>query len=135
MNFLNFVLANWDSILAVAAIVAVAIVCLIKQEKSIIFKMLYAMVTEAEKKYGDGTGELKLASVISAVYDKLPAVIKTVLPVKTLERWVEEVLVSAKEKWKANANIATYIAPPKEDAPTKAEPEVGEAKPEVGEVQ
>lgn len=121
MNFLNFVLVNWDSILAVVAIIAVAIICLIKQEKSIIFKMLYAMVTEAEKKYGHGTGELKLASVISAVYDKLPAVIKTVLPVKTLEGWVEEVLAQAKVKWEQNANIATYIDLQKEGISTEAE--------------
>lgn len=123
MNFVNFVLANWDSIIAVLAIIVVAIICLIKQEKSVIFKMLYAMVTEAEKKYGHGTGELKLASVISAVYDKLPAVIKTVLPVKVIEGWVEQALTEAKKKWTANTNVATYIDPLKESAPAEAETE------------
>lgn len=111
MNFLNFVLNNWDSILAVLAIIVVAIVALVKQEKTIIFKMLYALVTEAEKNYGGGTGELKLASVITSVYDKLPPAIATFLPVKTLEKWVEQALTEAKNKWLKNTNVATYIAP------------------------
>lgn len=111
MNFLNFVLNNWDSILAVLAIIVITIVALVKQEKTIIFKMLYALVTEAEKNYGGGTGELKLASVITAIYEKLPPAIATFLPAKTLEKWVEQALEQAKEKWKKNSNIATYIAP------------------------
>lgn len=110
MNFLNFIAANWDSILAALAVIVVAIVGVVKQEKSIIFKMLFSLVTEAEKQYGAGTGELKLSSVVSQVYEKLPSVSK-LIPVKTLEKWVDEALVEAKAKWKKNTNVATYIAP------------------------
>ena len=109
MNFLNFLAANWDSILAALVIIVVAIVCVIKQEKNIVFKMLFSLVTEAEKQYGNGTGELKLSSVISQIYEKLPSISKFI-PVKTLEKWVDEGLVDAKKKWEANNNVATYIA-------------------------
>ena len=111
MNFLNFVLDNWDSILAVLVIIVGSIFALVKQEKAIIFKMLYALVTEAEKNYGAGTGELKLASVISSVYGKLPAIVTAVIPVKTLEKWVNEALEIAKQKWASNSNVANYITP------------------------
>lgn len=111
MNFLNFVLANWDSILAVLGIITVLCIALIKQEKTVIFKILYALVTEAEKNYGTGTGELKLASVLASLYEKLPPTVATIVPAKTLEKWVEEVLEQAKDKWKKNANVATYITP------------------------
>lgn len=111
MNFLNFIMANWDSILAVLAIIAVSILALVKQEKTVIFKMLYALVTEAEKNYGAGTGELKLASVIASVYEKIPPFVATIIPAKTLENWVEQALVEAKNKWAKNLNIATYIDP------------------------
>jgi accessory colonization factor AcfC len=110
MNFVNFVLANWDSILAALGVIAVAIFAVVKQEKAIIFKMLYALVTEAEKTYGAGTGELKLSSVVSQVYEKAPT-IASVIPVGTLEKWVNEALEKAKEKWAANKNVATYITP------------------------
>ena len=85
MNFLNFLAANWDSILAALVIIVVVIVGVIKQEKNIVFKMLFSLVTEAEKQYGDGTGELKLSSVISQIYEKLPSISKFI-PVKTLEK-------------------------------------------------
>lgn len=110
MNFINFITANWDSILAAAVIIASIFFAVVKQEKAIIFKMLYALVTEAEKQYGGGTGELKLSSVVAQVYEKLPSISKFI-PVKTLEKWVETALVEAREKWKKNANIATYIVP------------------------
>lgn len=114
MNVWEFILANWDSILGTIAVIGVAIFALIKQEKTIIFKMLYSLVTEAEKQYGGGTGELKLSSVISQLYQKAPAAVK-VIPVETLEKWVEEALATAKEKWAKNANIATYITPGSEE--------------------
>ena len=110
MNFLNFLAANWDSILAALVIIVVVIVGVIKQEKNIVFKMLFSLVTEAEKQYGGGTGELKLSSVISQIYEKLPSISKFI-PVKTLEKWVDEGLADAKKKWEANNNVATYIAP------------------------
>lgn len=110
MNIVNFVLANWDSILAALGVIAIAIFAVVKQEKAIIFKMLYALVTEAEKNYGSGTGELKLSSVVSQVYEKAPT-IASVIPVGTLEKWVNEALEKAKEKWAANKNVATYITP------------------------
>lgn len=110
MELLNFILENWDSILGALAIIIVAVLAVVKQEKVVIFKMLYALVTEAEKQYGSGTGELKLSSVIAQIYEKAPAAVK-VIPVSTLQGWVEEALEMAKEKWAKNTNVATYITP------------------------
>lgn len=110
MELLNFILENWDSILGALAIIIVAVLAVVKQEKAVIFKMLYALVTEAEKQYGSGTGELKLSSVIAQIYEKAPAAVK-VIPVSTLQSWVEEALEAAKEKWAKNSNVATYITP------------------------
>ncbi len=82
--------------------------------KSVVMKMLYALVTEAEKNLGGGTGALKLASVIEAIYPKLPAVIKMFITDELLQKWVEEALKIAKESWEKNSNIALYITPPNE---------------------
>ena len=114
MELLNFILENWDSILGALAIIIVAVLAVVKQEKAVIFKMLYALVTEAEKQYGSGTGELKLSSVIAQIYEKAPAAVK-VIPVSTLQSWVEEALETAKEKWAKNSNVATYITPGSEE--------------------
>lgn len=109
MNIINFVSANWDIITLSVVAVAAVIFAIFKGNKSVVMKMLDALVTEAEKNFGAGTGTLKLASVIAEIYPKLPAVIKTFISAKTLEKWVEEALCIAKQKWNNNANIKAYI--------------------------
>ena len=112
MNALNFILENWDFILLIAAAVAAVVFSAYKGNKSVIVKMLYALVTEAEKELGSGTGALKLATVIAQVYPKLPAILKLFVTEKTLTKWVEDALAAAKDAWKQNAAIADYIEKP-----------------------
>lgn len=119
MNAINYIVANWDFILLIVAAVAAILFAIFKGNKSVVMKMLYAMVTEAEKNMGGGTGSLKLASVIEAIYPKLPTVIKMFVTDTMLKKWVEDALVAAKDAWAKNANIAQYIAPTKETAQTE----------------
>lgn len=114
MNVINFIIANWDAILLVIAAIAAVVFSIFKGNKSVVMKMLYSMVTEAEKEYDSGTGALKLADVISRIYPKLPAIIKTFVSADRLTKWVENALTAAKETWAKNAAIATYIETPAE---------------------
>lgn len=116
MDVINFILENWDFILLIVAAMAAVIFAIFRGNKSVVMKMLYALVTEAEKNMGDGTGSLKLASVIEAIYPKLPTVIKIFITDAMLKKWVEEALLIAKEAWGKNSNIAQYIAPTSEPA-------------------
>ncbi len=109
MNILNFIITNWDSILLVLIVATALIVLWFRGNKKIVYKILYALVTEAEKSYGGGTGSLKQATVISQVYDKLPAIFKSIVSVTTLEKWVDDVVEKAKEKWSENAKLEKYI--------------------------
>ena len=112
MNVITFISENWGLLLlAAAAIVAVtvAVADAFKGNKSVVMNMLYALVTEAEKQYGNGTGALKLAAVISQVYPKLPAIIKTFVSIEMLTGWVEDALEAAKAEWEKNVNLANYI--------------------------
>ena len=110
MKVLEFILANWDFILLIIAAVAAVVFFAFKGNKSVVMKMLYALVTEAERAYGGGTGTLKLATVIAEIYPKLPAVIKLFITEATLTKWVEDALTAAKDAWKKNAALAEYIA-------------------------
>lgn len=121
MNVINFILANWDFILLIVAAISVVVFAVFKGNKSVVMKMLYALVTEAEKDLGSGTGSLKLATVIEAIYPKLPAIIKMFVTDKTLQKWIEDALATAKTAWEKNANIANYIAPATSDTTEKAE--------------
>ena len=109
MNVINFLLQNWDFILLIIAAVASIVFAIFKGNKTVIMRMLYSLVTEAEAIYGGGTGSLKLASVIDSIYPRLPAVIKLFITDATLVKWVEEALAAAKEAWQKNAALAEYV--------------------------
>lgn len=109
MNILNFLLQNWDSVLVVIAAVAGVIVLIAKKQYTVLDKIILTLVTEAEKKYGGGTGAVKLAAVIEWLYPKIPAVIRLFLSSAQLEKLIERVLTEAKERWEKNPNLAAYI--------------------------
>lgn len=123
MNVLEFIATNWDFILLIVAAVAAVVFFAFKGNKSVVMRMLYVLVTEAERIYGGGTGSLKLAAVIDEIYPKLPAVLKLFISEKTLTKWVEDALAAAKETWKQNAAIAEYIEKPGDPAAENTETE------------
>ena len=108
---MQYIIENWAMLLIVLAAAAALVWFAYKGNKSVVMRMLYALVTEAEKNLGSGTGSLKLATVIETIYPKLPGVIKLFISADTLEGWVEEALAAAKVEWERNAQIAAYIAP------------------------
>ncbi len=109
MNIYNFIVGYWDIIILAVVLIATFAYLIYKGEKGIVFKMLFALVTEAEKNLGGGTGVLKLATVIESVYPKLPKFLKMFITAQTLEKWVDEVLKAAKKTWASNSNLAAYI--------------------------
>lgn len=122
MNVLNYIIANWDFILLIIAAVAAVVFAIFKGNKSIVMRMLYALVTDAEQAFGAGTGSLKLAAVVDLIYPKLPAIIKTFISDEMLVKWVEEALAAAKEEWKKNpALLTTYSDKTAESAQNDAQ--------------
>lgn len=110
MSIVNFLLLNWDSVIVGAALVIGLVVLLAKKQYAILDKIILALVTEAEKKYGGGTGAVKLAAVIDWIYPKIPAVIRLFITESQLVKMIEHVLVDAKQRWESNPSISSYIA-------------------------
>ena len=99
---IEFITTHWASILVVLAFIAVIVFLAMRGKKQIIYKMLYTLVTEAEKQYGAGTGSIKFAEVMTKIYSMLPTVIKIFITYDTLAKWIEEALAEAKNRWKGN---------------------------------
>lgn len=93
------------AIIVVAVILAITIVLAIRGKKEIIYKMLYALVNEAENLFGSKTGKQKFAYVMEKIYSLLPTYIKVFITYQTLEKWIEQALVEAKEYWAELAGI------------------------------
>ena len=111
MKIIAFLLANWDSVLVVLAFLALIVVLIKRGETAVLNRILFGLVTKAEKEFGDGTGKLKLAAVSDWIYQRIPAVLKLLFSEKDIERMIETALEEAKKAWGNNENIAAYIEP------------------------
>ena len=124
MNIIQFLFANWDSVLVILAFLALIVVLVKRGETKVLNKVLFGLVTQAEKQFGGGTGKLKLAAVSDWIYQRIPAVLKLLFSEKDIENMIETALAEAKKAWGNNENIAAYIEPTTEIVVTASPPEV-----------
>lgn len=105
MKIIEFIINHWSDILLILAAVASLVYAIYKKDLSLVRQQLFSLVTEAEREYGSGTGVLKLASVVTAIYPKLPKLFKTLVTEKKLVSVIEDVLTEAKKKWTSNEKL------------------------------
>lgn len=80
-------------------------------KKELVKKIILTLVIQAETRWGSGTGKIKFAEVLSSVYDRLPYIIKLVVTVPVLEKWIEDAVAYIKaELLKDNMTIEQYLA-------------------------
>ena len=105
MKIFEFIINHWSDILLILAAVASLVYAIYKKDLSLVRQQLFSFVTEAEKEYGDGTGVLKLASVVTVIYPRLPKLFKTLVTETKLVSIIEDVLSEAKKKWESNKKL------------------------------
>ena len=108
MDVLKWILANWDSIIVVIAMIVITVVLVKRGETTILKQILFNLVTKAEQEYGTGTGSLKYATVADWLYQRIPNVLKLLFTSKDIEKMIESALEAAKEKWGTNPNIKEF---------------------------
>lgn len=109
MNIAEFIATHWLDIIIAVLFAALLGLLYYKGHKKWVYTILYSLVTEAEKQFGGGTGELKQAYVIKQVYNALPGIFKTIISAERICKWVDNALDIAKEKWAKNGYISDYI--------------------------
>lgn len=117
MDIIKFLIGNWDSVILVIAFIAVLIFLYRHGRIEVVKKILFALVSRAEKEFGACTGELKKAAVIEWVYEKLPKIVTVFITPKEIERLIESVLEYTKTKWAANTALQDYIDPTNNETP------------------
>ena len=73
-----------------------------KQARAMLEQMLPSLVTEAQRVFGEGTGQLKLSYVLGKVYTTLPDTYKLFFTPDQLGGMVDKALVAARELWIRN---------------------------------
>lgn len=109
MDILKFLAQNWDSVLVVVGFIVLCAVLVKRGETKILKTILFNLVTQAEKEFGSGTGELKYAAVSDWVYQRLPAILKFLFTAKDIDKLIESTLAEAKKQWGSNENVKEYI--------------------------
>ncbi|KAF5056732.1 hypothetical protein DSECCO2_364270 [anaerobic digester metagenome] len=112
MKLINLLVANWDSVVVVVAFVAFLVVLIKRGQTKIMKQVLFNLVTQAEKQFGSGTGDLKYAAVSDWIYQRIPAILRLLFTEKDIAIMIEAVLQEAKKAWGKNDNIKSYISPP-----------------------
>ena len=72
-------------------------------------QIIFALVTDAEKELGGGTGKLKSAKVAAWVYDKIPDELKPLFSEDDIQGMIDTVLKEAQEYWNKNSKAREYI--------------------------
>lgn len=72
---------------------------------SVIQHVALALLTEAERTFGSGTGELKMSYCIAKLIELLPEAVVQIVPKKELKDLLEAALSVAKEKWLKNPRL------------------------------
>lgn len=109
MSIIQFLAANWDSVLVVLAFLVLVVVLIKRGQTKILKKILFNLVTQAEKQFGDGTGAMKFAAVADWIYQRIPAVLKLLFTEKDIADMIEAVLEEAKKAWGTNENLKEYV--------------------------
>jgi len=113
MEFVTFLLQNLDAILTLLAVIVVVVLAILYVRKNgvaFIEAMLLSLVTEAEKDFGGGTGVLKKSTVVTAIYEKLPSILRLFVSEATISRLIDEAVESAKVKWANNERLNEIIS-------------------------
>lgn len=105
---IEFIKANLASIIVVV-LVLIALAVLYKLgKKDTVKKIILALVVQAEKTLGSGTGELKYALVLDAIYSKLPYILRFLFTKKEIDTFIEEAVRKMKDILSKGVTLTGY---------------------------
>lgn len=105
---IEFIQANLASIIVVVIAIIGLLVLYKLGKKDTVKKIVLALVVQAEKNLGSGTGELKYAMVIDAIYNKLPFILRFLFNKKELDAFIEEAVSKMKELLSKGVTLTGY---------------------------
>ena len=106
---LEFFIAHWSSILIVLLFAGLCVFLCRKGTTPYVKKMLFYLVTEAERHFGAGTGELKYAAVTTWIYEKLPSIVRFFFTTKQIDKLIEEAVNEMQEYLSKNSKANNIV--------------------------
>lgn len=88
----------WTWIVGIAVVIIALAVLWYFKKVPLVKRILYAMVCEAEKQFGSGTGEVKYATVIYMFYYRMPVFVRVVFTPAMISKWIEDAVTKLKSE-------------------------------------
>lgn len=108
-NSIYFALAPFVvDIIAGLIVVIVALILYKNGRQEMLRKMILTFVVEAEKKLGNGTGELKYAMVVERLHATMPYVLKILYGKKQLDTMIEQAVEYLKRYLSEGRTLSGY---------------------------
>ncbi len=105
---LVWVRANYLEVISVVLSAIVGLLLYKKGKQEWLRKIILALVTEAEKKFGSGTGELKYAIVVERLYEVLPWIVRVLYTKQQIDRMIEDAVEYLKRYLAEGKNLLGY---------------------------
>lgn len=106
MNIINLIIGlayqYWLDALIILFVIGLLIVLWRFGKKDFVKCIITELVARAEQLYGSGSGQVKLAFVLSELYKKLPFAVRLVFTEQELRQYIEEAAAWLKKKLTAN---------------------------------
>lgn len=81
-----------------------------KKQVEILRDLMPAFILEAEKIYGEGTGEMKYSLVFDWVYQSIPNFTKLIFTQQDLEYLIEVCLIYTRIRWENDSSLQKYLS-------------------------
>lgn len=104
----DFIINHWQDIIIVTVFITLLTLLYKKKKYNVVRKIILALVVQAEKQLGSGTGELKYASVIEQVYKNLPSIIRFLFTEKEIDAFIAEGVAKLKEYLSRGVTLSGY---------------------------
>ena len=112
---MDFLVQNWPLLVALVAVIATAAYSFYNfiklprdKQLSKVQEWLLWAVTEAEKQFGGGTGQLKLRYVYDLFLTRFPVVAK-LIPFETFSMMVDNALEKMRKLLETNVQVEAYV--------------------------
>lgn len=86
----NFIMLNLIEVVGTIVVIIIGLLLYKRGKEDFLRKIILALVVQAEKQLGSGTGELKYAIVVERIYEVIPAILKLLYSKKQLDRMINE---------------------------------------------
>lgn len=101
--------SNLDSIFVLLIFAGLAIRALRRDKETALRNMLLYLVTEAEVTFGDGTGEIKYAAVVTWAHERLPTFFKMLFTEKQIDKMIEDAVRNLTQYLEGNPELQAII--------------------------